>query len=112
MSFTNEQKQVFGFDVKDGMGRLVGIDGEPMVTSSDETVVMVTVDQGANDNIWVITAAGVAPGAARIVVQADVDLGEGIEMVTGTADIEVTLDPRTGQRMVELVPGEVSDKAL
>lgn len=111
MSFTNEQKQAFTFDVKDGMDRLLIIDGEPMVTSSDETVVAVTVDNGV-DNTWVITAAGVAPGTARIVVQADVDRGAGVEMVTGTADIEVTLDPRTGQRMVELVPGEVTDKAL
>lgn len=111
MSMTNEQQQAFALVVKDGRDRVAKIDGAPVATSSDETVFTASVaDAAGADGIWVVTATGVAPGSARLVVQADADLTDGVNTVTGMADIEVTLDERTGLRMVTLTPGEVSDK--
>lgn len=111
-SISTEQRLPFGFQVTDGRGRPKPLDtsnGPPTAASSDETVCTVTVEPGEG-TAWKGWITSVAPGTARVVIDADADLGEGVDDVVGTLDIEVTLDPRTGARMVALTPGTPEDK--
>jgi len=107
--FTTEQVLPFTFQVKDGRGRTVALDGDPTVASSDETVVTVAPLTNAN-NVWSGEASSVAPGQARITVSGDADLGEGVQTVTGVLDCNVTLDPRTGERITDIEAGTPTDK--
>jgi len=64
--------------------------GSIVWASSDETVI--TVAAGPDGLTFV--APAVAPGTARLTVQADADLGSGVTQITGVSDdIEVTLAP-------------------
>jgi len=110
-TFTTEQTLPFGFQVVDGRGRVVAIDGEPTCTVSDETVCTVSIaDNG--DNTWSGELSSVAEGAARLTIQADADLGAGIQEVLATLDVTVTLDPRTSERMASVTAGTPADKPV
>ncbi len=110
VDITTEQQVGFVFQVKDGRGRTKGVEGTPSAVSSDETVCTVSLAAGA-DTAWNGMVVSVAPGSARVVVDADADLGEGVQDVVGTLDVNVTLDPRTGARIVEMTAGAPEDKA-
>lgn len=108
-TITTEQKVSYSVKVVDGRGRPAPIDGEPIVASSDETIVTVTppVSDGAGG--WTFDAVSVLAGNARITFSADAEIGPDVNSVVGEDDIEVTLDPRTGARMVELTAGTPVD---
>ncbi len=111
-TITTEQRLPFTFQPKDGRGRLKPFDlsgTPPTGVSSDETVCTVTVEPGDGD-AWRGWVTSVAPGTARVIVDGDADLGDGVDDVIGTLDVEVTLDPRTGARIMELSPGTPEDK--
>lgn len=110
--FTTEQVLPFTFKVADGRGRLVATDGTPVAVSSDETVATVGPLTSGDGKTWAGEASSVAPGSGRITVSADADLGEGVQEVVGVLDINVTLDERTGARIVALEAGTASDKPL
>ena len=107
-TFTTEQALPFTFAVKDGRGRPVKIQGTPVAVSSDETVATVAIKAGET-NVWNGLISSVSPSPAdttqRVTVTADADLGEGVNEVVGFLDFTVTLDPRTGVRVVEMVAG-------
>lgn len=111
LTFTTEQVVPFSFGVTDGRGRPVTVDGTPTVASSDETVARLDGDLVQDGNRWTGTLVSVAAGTARITVDADADLGAGVQDVTGVLEFEVTLDPRTGARMMDLQPGTPTDKS-
>lgn len=113
--FSTEQTLPFTFEVKDGRGRNLAVDGKPDVASSDETIATVAIEKGTK-NTWngVVTPVSPSPNGTtqRITVSADADLGEGLQTVTGFFDFTVTLDERSAARIVELTPGQPVDKEV
>lgn len=107
--FTTEQTLPVSAKVVDGRGRPKAIDGEPVIASSDETVV--TVSDVVNDGNGGITfnVNSVAAGSARVTVTADADISPEINEIVGVLDVNVTLDPRTAARTIELAPGTPTD---
>lgn len=107
-TFTTEQALPFTFRVVDGRGRTKPVEGTPVAASSDETVATVALTAG-DGNVWngLISSVTASPEGTtqRVTVTADADLGEGVQEVIGTLDFTVTLDPRTGARIAEMVPG-------
>lgn len=108
-TFTTEQALPFTFKVVDGRGRVKPIEGEPKAASSDETVATVSIAAG-DANVWNGLISSVSPSppdtTQRVTVTADADLGEGVMEVVGFLDFTVTLDPRSGARIVEIVAGD------
>jgi len=107
--FTTEQLLPFTFEVVDGRGRRVPIDGSPTLAVSDETVCTASIAP-AGDDSWNGELTSVAEGSARMTITADADLGAGVQEILATLDVTVTLDPRTQQRMANVVAGAPSDK--
>lgn len=115
-TFTTEQMLPFTFRVVDGRGRTVAIEENatsPIAASSDETIATVTLTKGDN-NVWngVLTSVTASPEGStqRVTVTADVDLSPVVQDVVGFLDFNVTLDPRTAARIVELTAGDATDK--
>jgi hypothetical protein len=110
-TFTTEQLLPFEFQVVDGRGRIVPIDGAPVCTVSDQTVATASIEDNG-DNTWSGELTSVAEGTARMTIEADADLGSGVESILATLDFDVTLDPRTEQRMATVTAGSPSDKPV
>jgi hypothetical protein len=83
---TDEQKVKLtaGFFTK--AGNVAQVDGAPVWTSSDPTIVAVVADAGGF-SAYAITSGPL--GTVQVSVTADADLGEGVRSVTGIIDIEV-----------------------
>lgn len=114
-TFTTEQNLPFTFKVVDGRGRIVAVDGTPVTVSSDETIATVTLEAGT-DKSWNGLLTSVSPSPVdttqRVTVTADADLGQGVQEVVGFLDFTVTLDERTGARIVEMVAGTAVEKEV
>lgn len=90
----------------DSKGNPAAVDGVPVWTSSDETVLQILVEADGMS----ATVATVAPGTARITVQADADLGAGVLPITGVSeDVVVTPNPNTFASVVALTLGTAVD---
>lgn len=92
--------------------------GSVSVASSDETVVMVSLDPAnelAGDVVAVAESAvgpDGSPMPSRFVVQADADMGQGVVTITGTSeDIFVTVDARDQATSFTITMGVPQDKA-
>jgi|SRR5215831_7033297 len=113
VDFTTEQEVPFTFVVRDGRGRPCAIDGAPTAATSDATVVTVEPLTSSDNITWAGEAVSVAPGTARISVTADSDLTpDGVNAVIGTLDCNVTLDPRTAERISAMESGAPVDKPV
>jgi|SRR5215471_5140630 len=114
-TFTTEQTLPFTFQVVDGRGRPVAVDGEPVVTVSDETIATASIAAGP-DTSWVgeLVSVSASPDGTtqRMTIQADADLGAGIQEVVGILDFEVTMDPRTEARTAQVTAGTPADKPV
>lgn len=106
---TTEQRIPFTFEVDDFRGKAVGIDGDPVGASSDETVATVAITK-VDDTHWTGFINAMLQGSCRITVSADADPGSAVNTVIATADINVTEDARTKQRVVKLDLGAAEDK--
>ena len=72
--------------INDKRGNPARVDGMPVWSSSDESVVTVTPgDDGMSATILSLGATG----TAQVSVSADADLGEGVRTMTGSALIDV-----------------------
>lgn len=113
VDFTTEQDLPFTFKVVDGKGRAVKVDesaGGPTGSTSDATIATVDPLTKNPDGSWAGVVHSVTPGTAHIIVTADADLGEGVQNVIGEGDVNVTLDPATGQRIAKLDFGAPVDR--
>lgn len=104
---TTEQFLPFTLELKDGRGRMVDYEGDVVLASSDETVATAAMDSRTEGRV----TSGI-PGEATITATVDADLGEGVRSVIGTLDVTVTLDERTGARIMELKAGAAADKPV
>lgn len=112
-TITTEQEVDYTFSITDGRGRSKPADGIPVAATSDPTVAVVSEATSAGGNDWMVTVSSVAPGTCRISVTADADTAPDIvNEVVGTADVEVTLDPRTGARISSMSAGTPRDKVI
>lgn len=113
-SFSTEQLQPITFSLKDGRGRAAAFDGDPVAAVSDETIVKLSADgvKKNDDGSYGLTLEPVTAGEARVTVSGDADLGEGVNSVTGFLDVSVTLDDRTGARIVEMTAGAPTDRPV
>ncbi len=111
--FTTEQTLPVSFKIVDGRGRPAPVDGDPVVASSDETVARLGPDGVTNDGSgnYTMNIESVAVGTARVTVTADADISENVSEIVGVLDLNVTLDPRTGARTIELTAGTPVDEA-
>lgn len=94
--------------ITNSRGDPAAVDGVPVWASSDETVLSVTP---ADDGMSAVVST-VAPGTARITVQADADLGSGVSSITGVSeDVNVVLGPSSVASVMTLNLGAAQDKA-
>lgn len=108
-TFTTEQRVTYSAKIVDGRGRPAPVDGIPVVASSDETIVTVMAPVDAGNGTWTFDAVSVLAGTARITFSADAEIGDGVHSVVAEDDIEVTLDPRTADRVIAMTAGEPVD---
>jgi hypothetical protein len=93
--------------ITDPKGRPAKVDGVPVWSSSDATVLAVTA---AADGMSAVVDT-VAAGTARITVTADADLGAGVTEITGVSeDVNVTIGPNSTASTVALNLGSPADK--
>jgi len=69
----------------DAKGQPAKVDGAPVWTSSDENVLTVAAD--ADGMSATVTPVGL--GTAQVKIEADADLGSGVESLITLADVEV-----------------------
>jgi hypothetical protein len=86
MILTDEQQVPLAVAFRTSKGNPATVDGIPVWTSSDETIVTVTP---AADGLTCLAVATGALGTAQVSAEADADLGSGRRLVTGVIDIEV-----------------------
>lgn len=83
---TDVQQVPLAVAFKDAAGNPAAVDGAPVWTSSDPTIVTVT----ASADGLSATAVAVGPlGQAQVSAAADADLGSGVTTITGVLDITV-----------------------
>jgi hypothetical protein len=88
MAITITSSQAFTATVAavDAKGNPATIDGAPVWTSSDPSLLLVTT--GADP--MTVDCAAVGPaGVAQLLVEADADLGDGVRTLTGILDVTI-----------------------
>lgn len=104
LTLTDSQQVDLTVAFADKAGNPASVDGAPVWTSSDETVL--TVAAGADGLSAVATATGKL-GTAQVTVTADADLGSGTTSIAGTLDVTVL----AGQAVAAVVSaGAPTDK--
>jgi hypothetical protein len=83
---TDIQKVTLSISPKSAAGNPAPVDGVPSWSVSDASVASIVVSENGLSAEVVTTGA---LGTVQVVVDADADLGEGVETITGVLDIEV-----------------------
>lgn len=83
---TDIQKVSLSITPTSAAGNPAPVDGAPVWTSSDESVLTVTASEDGLSAEAVTTGK---LGVAQVSVSADADLGEGVTTITGVLDVEV-----------------------
>lgn len=83
---TDVQKVALAIAPKSAAGNPAAVDGVPVWSSSDETVLTLTV---ADDGFSAEAVTTGKLGTAQVNVTADADLGDGTKTITGVLDVEV-----------------------
>lgn len=86
LNLTDSQQVALAAAFADKAGNPASVDGAPVWTSSDETVLTVVAD--ATGLTATATATGKL-GTAQVSVTADADLGAGTTAITGVLDVTV-----------------------
>lgn len=94
LSFTATDKKGFPAEVQN-----------PTFSSGDPNVVSVSPDPGGDPTKSVIVAG--APGNTQVVVSADADLGDGVELITGSLDVTVVAGKAA---VINVAAGAVSEQ--
>lgn len=86
LNLTDSQQVALAAAFADKAGNPASVDGAPVWTSSDETVLTVAA---ATDGLTAVATATGKLGTAQVSVAADADLGEGTATITGVLDVTV-----------------------
>lgn len=86
LNLTDSQQVNLKVAFADKAGNAAAVDGAPVWTSSDETVLTVAA---ATDGLSAVATATGKLGTAQVSVSADADLGSGTTTLTGTLDVTV-----------------------
>lgn len=89
---TDTQKCSLSIQPTDVKGNPAAIDGVPVWSVSDATILSVTP---AADGLSAVIVANGPVGTSQVNVQADADLGAGTTTITGTLDVQVTASEAT-----------------
>lgn len=100
---TDSQKVALTFAPKDKRGNPAEVQGPPVWTSSDESVVGLQV---ADDGLSATAVAAGPIGVAQVSVAADADLGDGVSTITGLLDIQTVAGTATTIDIAAGVPEE------
>ncbi len=84
---TDVQKVVVSITPVDAKGNPAPIDGKPVWTASDPSIISIVPSQ---DGLSADVIAVGPLGNAQVQVSADADLGEGVATIPGTLDVTVT----------------------
>jgi hypothetical protein len=83
----NDKQVTLKVEFLDAKGNHAVVDSDPIWSSSDTNVAVVTVSPG---NPYLANlSGGPAIGTAQVIVKADADLGEGVREVMCTLDVEI-----------------------
>ena len=83
---TDEQKVSLSIQPVTSAGNPAKVDGVPVWSVSDETVLTLTV---AEDGLSAVATVTGTLGASQVSVKADADLGEGIKEIAAVLDVSV-----------------------
>lgn len=86
LTLTDSQQVNLKVAFADKAGNPASVDGAPVWTSSDDTVLTVTA---AADGLSAVAASTGKLGTAQVTVTADADLGAGNTPIAGTLDVQV-----------------------
>ena len=86
MILTDAQKVNLTVTFQDAAGNAATVDGVPAWTSSDPTIITLTV---AADGLSADAITTGTLGTSQVSVAADADMGSGVTTITGVLDIEV-----------------------
>lgn len=115
-NLTTEQQAGFHIAYDDGRGRPAATDGPPVVAVSDETVIRVDGFVEDSKGRWSGTVVALTPTQAdvpaRVTVTADVKDGEEVDNRIAFVDVTVTMDERTGERLVRMTIDTPVDKPV
>jgi hypothetical protein len=100
MDLRDDQQVLLTIEPVDKKGKPAPVDGVPVWASSDETVITLVP---AADGLSAI-ATGVVPGAARVVVTADADMGSGVTPLSGSLDFNVTAGAAASLSIIAAAP--------
>jgi hypothetical protein len=129
VDITTEQVRTWPFIVKDGRGRPCAIDGVPTTADNDpacaDSVVEAQIDPATGQpklGYWNLKVFGItptptdttgAPMPTRTTITIDADLTpEGTDNLLGFVDYTVSMDPRTGAKVMEFGDSTVEDKPI
>lgn len=101
---TDVQKVALAIAPKSAAGNPAQVDGAPVWSSSDETILTLTV---APDGLSAEAVTTGKLGTVQVNVSADADLGEGAKTITGVLDIEVKASEAVS---LDVSAGTPSDK--
>jgi hypothetical protein len=83
---TDVQKVELSISPTSAAGNPAPLDGTPVWSSSDESVLAITASEDGLSAVAVTTGK---LGRAQVNVSADADLGDGVKTITGVLDVEV-----------------------
>lgn len=86
LNLTDTQQVALSVAFADKAGNAATVDGAPVWSSSDETVLTVVA---AEDGLSAVATATGKLGTAQVSVSADADLGAGTTTLTGVLDVTV-----------------------
>jgi hypothetical protein len=101
MILTDIQKVSLSIQVVDAVGNPAAVEGAPVWTSSDPTVLTVTA---AADGMSADAVAVGPLGTAQVSVVADADLGTGVTNIAGTLDVQVVASQAVGLTIATATP--------
>lgn len=83
---TDIQKVDLSISPKSAVGNPALVDGTPVWTVSDDSVIVLDID---DDGMHAVASTTGKLGSVRISVEVDADLGEGVKTIVGLLDIQV-----------------------
>lgn len=106
LQLTDNQKVTFAIEPVSAKGNPAKVDGAPVWSTSDDTVLTV---EASEDGLSAVVKATGKVGSAQVSVLADADLGDGVTQLAGTIGIDVVAGAAAS---LNLVAGEITEQEV